>query len=191
MGRNWNRASRVLALFLVSALMQVYVLAGPAGAPLLGRLTVYGEGGVSLNGNTALTGTTVFSGARLRTSDKAGALVLLSSAGKLEIAPNTDLSLTFDHSQVSVQVISGDAILSTSEGVKGSLTTPDGKVAMTDGASASSLGGAGEQQNNRTRKPCKIGRLPCALFWVLVDGGLGVAAYFALREGNNSSPSTP
>jgi hypothetical protein len=176
---------------------QVYVLGSTGGAQLFGRLTAYGDGGVVVNGNQASTGTTLFSGAQLQTGDKTGASVALASTGTLEIAPNTNLSLTFDRGQINVRVASGDATLWTSAGVKGSLTMPDGKVATTDGVTAASiggttsLGGAADPQINRTNNPCKIGGIPCALFWVMIGGGGAVATYFALRNNNNPSPSQP
>ena len=189
MSRTWKRTSQILALFLIGVMSQVYVLAGTGGAPVVGRLTAYGEGGISVNGNQASTGTTIFSGAQLQTSAKSGATISLPSMAEIEISPNTNLSLTFDRSQVSVHVISGSAVLSTSAGVKGELTTPDGKTAVTDPATASTVGGTAPQ--NRTDNPCRIGGIPCALFWVMVGGGTAVALYFALRDNDNPSPSTP
>jgi hypothetical protein len=213
MSPNWKKTSQALALLLIGALVQVYVLAIPAAsatatasedgastvetsAPLFGRLSVYGEGGVTVNGNVVTSGTTVFSGAQLQTSEKTGATVSLYPAGSLDIAPNTNLELTFDRSQINVRVIGGDALLSTGEGVKGSLTTPDGRTQVTDATSASTLGGAtylGDDAEPQTRKshPCRIAGMPCALFWTMVGGGSAVALFFALRRGRNPSPGTP
>jgi hypothetical protein len=153
-----------------------------------------------VNGNEVLSGTTVLSGSQIQTPSTTGATITLASAGKLDIAPKTNLMVTFDKTGASVQVLSGDALLTTSQGVKGSLTGPDGKAKATDGLNVSSIGTAMYQDGSKDQdknggqgggNSCFIAGIPCALFWVMVGGGSAVAAYFAATRGNNSSPSAP
>lgn len=199
---NWKKASQALALLLTFALMQVYVLAAtpsetvskPApGTALFARLSTFGEGKVAVNGNEVATGTTILSGAELETPAATGATISLGSAGKLSIAPKTRLTLFFDQSSISVNVVAGDALLTTSEGVKASFTTPDGETKVTDGMSVSSIGSAmfaADPDPQNTKKKCRIYDIPCAIFWGLVATGTGFGIYlFFHNRGNNPSPS--
>lgn len=199
----WKRTSRALSLLIACAVMQVYVLAAPAAgtpveathdAPLFGRLLIAGAEKAFVNGNEAPPGTTVLSGAQIETPGATGATVSLASAGRLDVAPNTNLTLTFDRGSVSVVVLTGEALLTTAAGVRGSLTMPDGKTKVADGAVVSSVGtamyggGAGEPQNPNSNA-CFIAGMPCALFWVMVGGGAAVATYFAATRGRGRNPS--
>ncbi|HEX8097108.1 MAG TPA: hypothetical protein VF507_03690, partial [Pyrinomonadaceae bacterium] len=145
-----KKAFRLTALVVAFSVMQVYVLAdavrpgattgaaaeskAPAGL-LLGRLTTTGEP-IRINGNSANSGYTVISGAQLQTPANAGATVQIASLGRVEISPGTDLSLSFDKSGVNVNVARGSAFLTTLEGVKGTLTTPEGKTRSAESAAA-------------------------------------------------------
>jgi hypothetical protein len=210
----WKTASQLLALLLAFALMQVYVMATPAAmlsesaesagerAEVFGRLSSVGYGKVIVNGNEVFSGTTILSGAQIQTPDTTAAIVSLGSAGKLDIAPKTSLTLTFDRSSVVVNVVSGDALLTTNAGVKGLLTAPDGQTKTADGQSVFSVGTALYQQDNKNppgqddddndnERKCRMAGMPCALFWVMVGGGAAVVTGFAMTRGNNSSPSNP
>lgn len=209
---NYKKASQVVALLLTCALLQVCVVAAPttltpneAGAnaasraAVFGRLATFGEGQVIVNGNAVASGTTILSGAQLETPYATAATINLGSAGKLDIAPKTSLTLSFDRSNVTVNVIAGDALVTTNEGVKGTLTTPDGKTKMSDGTSASSIGSAmydasaDPNAQNSTAKKCVIARLPCEVFWALVGTGtaLGFYLFFLHHRGSNPSLSAP
>lgn len=199
---SWKKACRGLALLVAFAVMQVYVLATPTTPPtaksnetasstvLFGRLSTLGEGKVVVNGSPVLSGTTILSGAQLQTPATAGATVNLGAAGKLDIAPQSNLTLFFDQNSVTVNIMSGDALLMTGEGVKGSLTTPDGKTKLADGKSASSLGSAkfDADANPQNSDKCRIADMPCWLFWTLVGGGTAtVIIIVAATRGENPS----
>lgn len=215
MRSSWKVACQAVALFLTFVLMQVYVMATPPATDsttgeaasnaqpstmLFGRLSAFGAEKVVVNGNQVTTGTTILSGAQLQTPNGTAATVTLASAGKLDIAPNSNVVVTFDSASASVNVISGDAMLTTNEGVKGSLTAADGKTELADGRSATSIGTAmyagdetGAQGSNQNPNPnnrrCRIAGMPCALFWAMVGGGGAVALFFAFHRSNNPSPA--
>ncbi|HKC66505.1 MAG TPA: hypothetical protein VKB86_22870 [Pyrinomonadaceae bacterium] len=211
MRQNLKKASKALALLVSFALLQVYVLAAPIAtatntandvrsnsapsALLFGRLSTFGAGKVSVNGNEALSGTTILSGAQIETPEATGATVTLASVGTLDIAPKTKLTISFSKESVTVNVLAGDARLTTGEGVKGALTTPDGKTEMTDSKGVSSVGTAMYAGDDASPAPsnhaCFIAHIPCALFWVMVGGGTAVAMYFAFFRRHNPSPFRP
>jgi len=202
---------KAIALFLVFSVMNVYVMAGPAASSssvgsateassvLSGKLMVSGDNGISLNGNNVDSGTTVFSGAQLSTSDKAGATVQLANLGSLDITPTTNLTLTFTKGNVAVNVLAGDAILTTNEGVKGSLTTADGKTFITDPSTVSSVSaqnGQGAQGPGRRDRGASGNAGTKGISRALLAVGIGsivasiLLAILLTRNNNNPSPSS-
>lgn len=122
---------KAVSLVLVVSLMQLCVFASPGKTSMpSGRLMMNGDKPILVNGNAANSGTTIFSGAQLQTPAGVEASINLASIGTLNITPDTDLTLTFDKENVNVQITRGNAFLSTMPGVKGSVTTPDGKSVM-------------------------------------------------------------
>lgn len=130
------RFGKTLALAITLGVLQVQMLAVPR---LMGTLRTRANRPVLVNGNKAGSGTTILSGARIQSPDKVGATVDLASLGKLDFAPNTDFVVTFDASNVSVQLKAGYVVLTTKKGIAGVVTTPDGKVVETDGSKLSSV----------------------------------------------------
>lgn len=203
---------RAIALLIAISIMQVYILAAPSdtvGTPpdaarpaampeatLFGKLSALGAGSVSVNGNEVMSGTTILSGAQIVTPEATGAVITLPSLGRIEIAPKTNLTLTFDRSSINVNVAAGDALLTSNEGVVGSLTAPDGKTTVSDSKPGSSVGttmynGGESAPQSSNSNACRIAGMPCALFWVMVGGGAAVVTFFAATRGNNPSPNTP
>ncbi len=148
----WQKAFKAVALFLVFSIVQVTVLANATssniksstpGAMIFGRLDLSSSQFILVNGNGAKSGATIFSGARLQTPEGVTATVQLGTAGKLEIAPNTDLTVTFDSANVDVRVAEGNAFLTTNNGVNGTVTLPEGAVNAALPAPAGAAAGEG------------------------------------------------
>lgn len=141
---------RAVALLLVFALGQTYVYSAPAAtsivedttAPALqdqltGRLSATKP--ITVNGNSAATGDTIFSGAQIQTPAGASATVQLPSLGSLEIGENTSLTITFEAGRVNVTVTSGCVTLRTNRGVAGAVITPQGETRQSKGGEASTI----------------------------------------------------
>ena len=137
MSHRSQQGARMVAALLVITLFQVYVLAdavrpnASAAEPasmVYGKLSLPGNRAILVNGNNVTSGTTIFSGAQLQTPEGTEATVLLGPAGHLYIAPNSELTLTFDKGSVDVLVRAGNAVLSTNAGVAGTVRGADGKV---------------------------------------------------------------
>jgi hypothetical protein len=109
---------------------------------LLGKLITMSNRPILVNGGEAITGTIILSGAQLITSAASLATVQLDSLGTVMIAPNSNVTLTFDLKSVTVKVASGDATLTTSEGVKGTVISPDGTAANSPSAPAPAPAGS-------------------------------------------------
>jgi hypothetical protein len=95
---------------------------------------------VFVNGEVARSGRSVFSGSTISTSDSTNAVINLSKLGKIELAPNTVLNLTFDEKGIFGDLTSGTVtVLGAAENVN--IKTPNGKtVQLTTGQSVSASG---------------------------------------------------
>jgi hypothetical protein len=130
----------LIALLLVFAISNLFAFAGGKTIPsdtgvnlsgselLLGRLATRSNQKVSLNGSEAITGATILSGATIQTPAGVQASVALSNLGNVNIAPNSNVTLTFDKENVNVNVASGDATVGTMNGVKGTVIAADGSA---------------------------------------------------------------
>lgn len=101
---------------------------------IAGELTVSGNNVdgetpvVMVNGEAAKSGRSIFSSSTIATSDDVSAVVNMGKAGKLELAPNTTLTVSFDDKAVNGDLTSGKVtVLGTSGAVN--VKTVDGKTA--------------------------------------------------------------
>jgi hypothetical protein len=141
----WIR--KALSMCLSVAVLATYsmvALAGPgkaAGELAVSGKNVSGEAPfVFVNGEVARSGRSVFSGSTITTSESTNAVINLSKLGKIELAPNTVLNLTFDENGISGALTSGTvSVLGAAENVN--ITTSNGKtVQLTAGQSVSASG---------------------------------------------------
>ena len=134
--KTWSRKS--ISVCVAVAVLSVYsmvVLAAP-GAKASGELSVSGQ--VTVNGQSVISGGTLFSDSTINTADQSNASVSISKLGRLELAPNSSLRLSFVDNSINAMLETGSAHLSTLAGVKVNLTTKDG-VVLVDGAQATSF----------------------------------------------------
>ena len=135
-----RKTFRLISVVTAACLFQVCVLAGAttansttaANGLMLGRLMLAETESVLVNGNSAKSGTTILSGSQLQTPEDVNATVQLGSAGTLYIEPNTNLTVTFDKTNVDVKVAAGNAFVAANVGVTSSVTNPDGTTTAGD-----------------------------------------------------------
>ncbi|HEX8150357.1 MAG TPA: hypothetical protein VF591_24450, partial [Pyrinomonadaceae bacterium] len=87
---------------------------------------------VSVNGAGARSGETIFTGQSIQTPAGVGATVTLPGVGRVDIAPNTNLTLSFEAGKVNVALVSGCAILTADRGSVGSVES-GGATQRTEG----------------------------------------------------------
>jgi hypothetical protein len=121
-----------LALFMVATA----VMATPA---MMGRLKTRDNKPVTVNGNKAMSGTTLLSGSDIQCPEKVGATLDLGPLGRLDIAPKSDLKVNFTNSTVTVELRSGYVVLTTNKGISGTVNTNDGEVFHTNSSMNSSV----------------------------------------------------
>jgi hypothetical protein len=118
---------------MLIAVLNVYVFAVvPTGTAneasskvLLGKLVTMSNRPIMVNGAEAITGTIILSGAQLTTPAASMATVQLDN-GTVTVAPSSNVTLRFDSKSVAVKINSGDATLSTADGVKGTVVGANG-----------------------------------------------------------------
>src|SRR6185369_13242331 len=88
----------------------------------VGELVVTGNNGtsfVTVNGEQAKNGRSVFSSSTLSTPSEFGAVLNLGKAGKLELSPNSTFVVSFDEGSISGELTSGSVtVLSAQSDVK-------------------------------------------------------------------------
>jgi hypothetical protein len=134
--KTWSRKS--IAAGVAVAVLSVYsmvVLAAP-GAKASGELSVSGQ--VTVNGQKVISGGTLFSDSAIITADQSSAVVSISKLGRVELAPNSSLRVSFVDHSLTAMLETGTAHVSTLAGISVNLTTKDGTV-LVDGSQATSF----------------------------------------------------
>jgi len=111
------------------------VLAAP-GAKASGELSVTGQ--VTVNGQRVISGGTVFSDSTISTAAQSSASVNISKVGRVELAPNSNLRISFAQNSITAMLETGSAQVSTLTGTTVNLTTKDGTVVV-DGTEATTF----------------------------------------------------
>ena len=130
---------KTIAAFLSVAVLSVYsmiALASPEAKVPSGEVTVSGQ--VTVNGQKVISGGTLFSDSVIVTSDNSSATVNISKLGRVQLAPNSTLTISFTDKALTGQLDSGIANVSTLAGISVNLTTKDGSVVV-DGSQATSF----------------------------------------------------
>src|SRR5215510_8147587 len=104
------------------------VNAQTGNSQLKGQLIASGP--VTINGNKAITGTTIFTDSNIVVDCAKGnsAIVNLGYLGRIELVPGTKMILRFSNGMISGDLQDGKAVISTPGGVKVAVNTPDGVV---------------------------------------------------------------
>lgn len=134
--KTWSRKS--IATAVAVAVLSVYSMVGLAapGAKASGELSVSGQ--VTVNGQKVVSGGTVFSDSTISTAAQSSASVSISKVGRVELAPNSNLRLSFADNSISAVLETGSAQVATLAGTTVNLTTKDGTVVV-DGSEATTF----------------------------------------------------
>ena len=127
--KTWSR--KPIAACVAIAILSVYsmvVLASPAAKAPSGELSVSGL--VTVNGENALSGGTIFSDSIINTAEKSSATVNLSKMGRVEMAPSSNAKLSFTENSVAGTLDSGTVHVSTLAGITVNFITNDGAVVV-------------------------------------------------------------
>ena len=126
-----KKALKAVVVFFAFAFSQVYVLAGlPApepGAPqraITAKLATKNNAPITVNGNSAGTGTTILTGATIETPDQVSAVIDLGDAGVIELRPGSKIQLDYDaNGNVRVKTLKGCVVVRRKANVLPDATT--------------------------------------------------------------------
>ena len=103
-----------------------------AQSPLKATGEIASASQTTINGISVVSGVTVFSNNRIKTSEQGTAVINLGGIGRIEFGPNTDMTLRFSGTGVGGELHSNQVVVSARAGVPISITTPKGTI-TTDG----------------------------------------------------------
>jgi len=169
--KNNTLKSRAAAFCLVLSIFATTSMFAFAAGNVAGEIIVAGHGdkaSVTLNGEKAVSGRTFFSSGVIATSENS-ATINLGKLGRVSMAPNSTLSLSFTENSISGEVLAGDVNVLNNEGVTVNVKNLDSAK-----SSAAAKKGAG--------------------FWVpvaILAGAVGAAILFVTlnRDEDSTSPA--
>jgi hypothetical protein len=182
---------KALSMCLVVATIATYsmvVLANSeriAGELLVSGKTVNGQDPfVKVNGQAAQSGRSIFSDSTIATPENASAVINLGKAGKIELAPNSIMSLKFNEKGISGDLANGRVtVLNASDAVI--VKTTGGKTAKLNAGESTSATGGQTQTKDDDDDDDDDGGGGGWLLFALVLGGAAAGIILASRSDNN------
>lgn len=176
----WIR--KALSLCLVVATMTTYSMVTLANSgKMTGELLISGgeDSFVKVNGETAQNGRSIFSSSTIVTPNATNAIINLGKLGKIELAPDTTLALSFNETGISGDLLAGRVtVLNASDTV--SIKTLNGTTKLNAGESA--VATVGKAQDDDDNDGFGGG---ASLVWLLVLGGAAAGIIIAATSDNN------
>lgn len=180
----WIR--KALSTCLVVATIATYSMVTLANTDkFAGELLVSGKAvsgqtpSVKVNGETAQSGRSIFTASTIATPDNASATINLGKAGKIELAPNTIVSVNFNDNNINGELVAGRiTVLNSSESV--SIKSPNGKIAMLnvgESVDAAQTGAQTDDDNDDNGGGF--------LIYAIILGGAAAAIILAATTDNN------
>ncbi len=181
----WFR--KALSMCLVVATIAAYSMVALASSEkIAGELLITGKntGGetpvVNVNGEAAQNGRSIFSSSTVTTPENANAVINLGKIGKIELAPNTTLTLTFNEKGISGDLLAGRVtVLNASDSVN--IKTLAGEsVKLNSGESAVATSAKVQDTDDDDNDGGGAW-----IIWGLVLGGAAAALVLAATTDNN------
>jgi hypothetical protein len=177
---------KILTSCLAIAIFASYSMVGLAASDkIVGELSVSeknvrGEiAAVTVNGEAAQSGRSIFSSSTIVTSADASAIVSVAKIGKIELAPETTIFVSFDEKGFSSDLIAGKiTALGVSENV--SVKTPEGKIIKLSAGESAVAGQTQTQTQTNNGGGAWI-------WYALIIGGAAAAIALAATSDSNST----
>lgn len=180
----WIR--KALSMCLVVATIATYSMVALAGSErVAGELSVSGKivNGetpfVKVNGEAAQSGRSIFSSSTIITPENASATVNIKRVGKIELAPNTTLALSFDERGINGDLLAGRVtVLNSSDTIN--IKMLDGTITKLNvGNSAVATGKIQDDDDSDNDGGSAV------LIWAVILGGAAVGIILATTTDNN------
>lgn len=180
----WFR--KALSTCLVVATIATYSMVALAGSErVAGELLITGKNSngespyVKVNGEAAQNGRSVFSASTIATSENASAVINLGGLGKIELAPNTIVSLTFDEKGINGDLTAGRlTVLNASDSVNIN-TLSENSVKLNAGESVLAASGKAQDDDDDNAGGGSY------LIYAVILGAAAAGIIIAARSDNN------
>ena len=186
-----NKATSMCLMVAILATYSMVALAG--GARASGELIVGENSNVTVNGEVAKSGLTIFTSSKISTPKDAGALINLGKAGQIELAPSTSVTLSFDRNAINADLGSGTVtVLRSASPVN--VSSAGTSHVLAAGESATYAPGKDDQRdtNGKCVDTDKDGDEDCDdggaawWAWALVFGGAAAGILIAASQSGNN-----
>lgn len=152
MNRKW--INKVVSLCLTLTLLATYSMTVSAKTDrMAGELTISGKlskgeiPAVLVNGEMAQNGRSIFSASTITTPADANAIINIAKLGKIELAPNTNLTISFDENGINGDLTTGKVTVLGATAVV-NIKTPNGQIAKLNVGESASAGKAQDDDDN-------------------------------------------
>lgn len=194
---------RAVSLSLLLALMSatsMFTLASSTRS--IGELIVTGNNsdGVTVNGEPATSGRTVFASSTITTPGGTSVVLNMGKAGKIELGPNTTFSIDGDGNVVSGSLTAGSVTLAGSELPIDVKTLSGETVALNNGETATASSASAARDHRDASGNCidddKDGKEECGLAaippwgWAAIIGGAALVVVLIATSGDDN-PTSP
>ena len=177
----WIR--KALSMCLAVAILATYSMVALAGTEkVAGELLVSGKNingetpFVKVNGEAAQSGRSIFSSSTISTPDNTSAVINLGKVGKIELAPNTTMTLSFNEKGITGNLSSGRVtVLGASDAVN--INTADGKSLKLGIGESAASSAQDDDEDDKGGAGWWV--------WALVFGGAIAGVVIAATSDNN------
>jgi len=173
---------KALSLCLMVAIYATYSMVTLASTErIAGELLISGKNSsVKVNGETAQSGRSIFSSSTISTPENATAIINLGKIGKIELAPNTTLNVSFTEKGINGDLLSGKVtVLGATDTVN--IKTTEGKTVKLNAGESVSAGKAKKDDDDDDHK---VGGVAWWI-WAAIFGGAVAAVVIAATSDNN------
>ena len=174
---------KILTLCLTVVIFATYSMVTLAASDkIVGELSISGkniQGEVTVNGEAAQNGRSIFSSSTVATSPNASAIISVAKVGRIELAPDTTMVVSFNEKGFTGDLITGKiTALGVSDNV--SVKTPDGKVIKLNAGESAAAG--------QTQTQTQTNKGGGAWIWyALIMGGAAAAIVLAATSDSNNT----
>lgn len=171
----WIR--KALSMCLAVAIFATYSMVALAGTEkVAGELSVSGKNIVKVNGEAAQSGRSIFSSSTIATPENTSAVINLGKVGKIELAPNTTMILSFNEKGITGDLVSGRVtVLGASDSVN--IKTAEGKVLQLGIGESATSNAQDDDEDEKGGGGWWV--------WALVFGGAIAGVVIAATSDNN------
>lgn len=174
---------KALSLCLMVAIYATYSMVTLASTDkVAGELLISGKNSnVTVNGETAQNGRSIFSASTISTPENTSAIINLGKIGKIQLAPNTTANISFTDKGINGDLLNGKiTVINAASSVN--IKTTEGKTVKLSTGESVTAGQA--QQDDDDDDDDKVGGMAWWI-WAAIFGGAIAATVIAATTDNN------